>query len=173
MKILMQLLGLIILIPAVAMGALRYQYSEADGPSVLFPGGELTTGAFYNGPEPDWSFTANIPTLELQLNESMSSRFVWAVPFNGKLYVVSGYMNSALGRLWKHWAIEANEGDGAAVVRVNGIRYQRRLIRIFQGNELDGVASVLSNKYGSPITRQAIETGSTWVFEVAPRGRTL
>ncbi len=172
MRIIFQLLGLIILIPTVAFGALRYEFSDADGPSILFPGGELTSGTIYNGPEPDWSFTSDIQTIELQLDESMTSRLVWAVPVNGRLYVVSGYMGSILGRMWKHWAIEADEGDGAAVVRINGIRYPRRLIRVFQGGELDGVASVLTNKYDSPTTRQAIETGNTWVFQVVPRGGT-
>jgi hypothetical protein len=172
MKIILQLLGLVILIPAVALGALRYKYSDADGPSILFQGGELTSGTLYNGPEPDWSFAADIPTIELQINEPMSSRFVYAIVVNGRLYVVSGYMGSILGRLWKHWAVEASEGDGEAVVRINGVRYQRRLTRVFQGGVLDGVASVLTNKYGSPTTRQSIEAGNTWVFEVAPRGRT-
>ena len=170
MKIILQLLGLIFLIPAVAIGALRYQHSDSDGPSILFPGGELITGQVYNGPEPDWSFTADIPTIELQLEEPMSSRFVWAVPVNGRLYVVSGYMNSVIGRFWKQWAIDASNGNGAAVVRVNGVRYQRQLNRVLQGTELDGVANVLLNKYNYPITRQQIESGNAWVFKVAPRG---
>ena len=170
MRIIAQLLGLILLIPAVAFGTLRYKYSDADGPSILFPGGELTSGPIYNGPEPNWDFTANIPTIELQLNDPMSSRLVWAVPVNARLYVVSAYMGSIIGRTWKHWAVEANEGDGMAVLRINGTRYERRLIRVLQGGALDGVASVLTNKYGFPTTRQSIESGSTWVFEVAPIG---
>ena len=172
MRIIFQLIGLIILIPTVAFGALRYEFRDADGPSILFPGGELTSGVIYNGAEPDWSFTSDIQTIELQIDESMSSRLVWAIPVNGRLYVVSGYMGSILGRIWKHWAVEADNGDGLAVIRVNGIRYPRQLIRIHQGIELDGVASVLTNKYATPTTRQAIETGNTWVFQVAPRRST-
>lgn len=173
MKFIVQLLGLTFLIPAVAMGALRYKYSDADGPSILFPGGELISGSVYNGPEPDWSFTANIPTIELQLSESKSSRYVWAIPVNGRLYVVSSYMSSVIGRTWKHWAIEATEGDGAAIVRVNGVRYQRHLTRVFQGFELDGVANVLSSKYNFQTTRQDIESGNTWVFRAEPPEQTL
>lgn len=173
MKIILQLLGLIILLPAVAMGALRYKYSDADGPSILFPGGELTSGILYSGLEPDWDFTADIQTIELQLNEPMSSRFVWALPVDGKLYIASGYMSSALGRMWKHWAVEAQVGDGNAVVRINDVRYERRLVRILRGDVLDGVALVMTNKYGSPTNRQSIEAGNTWVFEVAPRGSEL
>lgn len=171
MKILLQLLGLIILLPVIAYGSLHYKYRNADGPSILFPGGELISGPFYNGTEPDWSFTAPIQSIELQLDASMTSRRVWAVPVNGRLYVVSGYMGSILGRIWKHWAVEAAEGDGNAVVRINGVRYPRRLVRIVQGGVLDGVAGVMTNKYGTPTTRQYIESGNVWVFEVAPRGR--
>lgn len=105
MRIIFQLLGLIILIPFVAFSALHYQYSDADGPSILFPGGQLISGPVYNGPEPDWSFTSDIQAIELQLDESMTSRYVWAVPVNGRLYVVSSYMGSILGRMWKHWLL--------------------------------------------------------------------
>lgn len=172
MRIILQLLGLIILIPTVALGALRYKYSGADGPSILFPGGELTSGAIYNGPEPNWDFTANIQTIELQLNAPIRSRLVRPVPVNGRLYIVSGNMGSIFARIWRPWAVDAHEGDGTALVRINGIRYQRRLMRIYEGSELDGVANVLSNKYGLPITRQSIESGKYWVFEVARGGRT-
>lgn len=169
MRLIAQLFGIIILLPVVAMGTLRYKYINADGPSILFPGGELISGPIYSGPKPDWSFTESIQTIELQLNDPMSSRFVWAVPVNGRLFVVSDYMDSVLGRTWKHWAIDALEGDGSAVVRINGIRYQCRLIRSFHGETLDGVARMLSKKYDSPTTRISIEIGNTWVFEIVPR----
>lgn len=171
MKFIVQLLGIIILIPLVAIGTLRYKNQDADGPSVLFPGGELISGPLYTGPEPDWSFTENIQTIELQLTDPISSRYVWVLPSNGRLFVASGYMNSILGRIWKHWAIQADEGNGEAIIRINGTRYQREIVRILQGNELDGVATVLTNKYGAATTRQQIEAGNTWVFELVPRGR--
>jgi len=52
-RALLQLLGILILIPAVALGTLRFQNRDADGPSILFPGGELVSGELHNGPEPD------------------------------------------------------------------------------------------------------------------------
>ncbi len=171
MKLIVQLFGIIILVPLVAIGTLRYKNQDADGPSVLFPGGQLVSGPLYTGSEPDWSFADNIQTIELQLTDPISSRYVWVLPVNGRLYVASGYMNSFLGRIWKHWAIQADEGNGEAVIRINGTRYQRRIVRIRQGNELDGVATVMTNKYGSPTTRQQIEAGNTWVFELTARGR--
>ena len=78
-------------------------------------------------------------------------------------------MSSFLGRLWKHWAVQADAGDGLAVVRINGIRYERQLVRIKEGPELDGVGASMA-KYGSATTRQTIEAGNTWIFELAPRG---
>ena len=78
-------------------------------------------------------------------------------------------MGTALGRLWKHWAVQADEGDGLAVVRIDGIRYARQLVRINEGPVLDGFVVASKEMYGSPSTRQSIEAGLTWVFELAPR----
>jgi len=165
-----QALGLLLLIPAVALVTLRFEHRNADGPSILFPGGELVSGALYTGSEPDWTLTARVPTVELQLNDPVSSRLIWIVESEGRIYVASGYMSSLLGRLWKHWALQADDGDGLAVVRMNGTRYERRLVRIAEGPALDGVAAALQAKYGMPATRQDIEAGNTWIFELAPRG---
>lgn len=166
-----QALGIMLLIPAVALGTLRYENRHADGPSILFPGGELVSGELYAGPEPDWGFIDQVATVELQLDESLSSRLIWIIQDEGKIYIASGYMSTVLGRLWKHWAVQADEGDGRAVVRVNGTRYQRQLVRIQQGPVLDGVAAAMAAKYRVPASRQDIEAGNTWIFELAPRGR--
>ena len=169
-KLGLQILGILILIPVVALGTLRFVNRNADGPSILFPGGELISGEMYTGPEPDWSFTDQISTIELQLNDPVSSRLIWILESEGKIYIASGYMSSFLGRLWKHWAVQADEGDGRAVVRIEGTRYDRQLMRISEGPALDGVAAKMTSKYRSPTTRQAIEDGNTWIFELAPRG---
>lgn len=170
LKIGLQILGILILIPFVALGTLRFVNRNADGPSILFPGGELVSGDLYTGSEPDWSFTNQISTIELQLNDPVNSRLIWILESEGKIYIASGYMSSFLGRLWKHWAVQADEGDGRAVVRIDGTRYERQLIRINEGAVLDGVAAKMTTKYRSPTTRQAIETGNTWIFELAPGG---
>jgi hypothetical protein len=173
MKLLMiaaQALGIVLLIPAVALATLRFEHRNADGPSILFPGGALISGELYRGPEPDWRFTEQVATVELQLNDPPSSRLIWIIESEGRIYIASGYMTSLLGRLWKHWAFEADQGDGQVVVRVNGVRYERQLVRIKEGPVLDGVAAAMQEKYRSPASRQDIEAGNTWVFELAPRG---
>lgn len=94
----------------------------------------------------------------------------------GKIYVPSGYMQSFLGRLWKEWAFQAAEGDGLAVARINGIRYERQLVRISEGDAIKGIAQKMAQKYaggGGPeaVARgmQSVSNGDTWLFELAPR----
>ena len=83
-----------------------------------------------------------------------------------------------LGRLWKEWAFEADQGNNEGVLRVNNIRYPRTLVRITEGDVLNGVSAKLITKYGgaptaSPeaiaATRAGIEAGLSWVFELVPR----
>ena len=75
-KIVLQILGVLILIPALAMATMRIENRNADGPSILFPGGEMTSGELHTGPEPDWSFINDIQLVELQLNDPMASRLI-------------------------------------------------------------------------------------------------
>ena len=177
-KIVAQVLGLVVIFFVVAIGTLRFQHRNNDGPSILFPGGALVSGELHTGPEPDWSFTSDIQIIELELDDSDSSRRIWIQDADGKAYVVSGYMDNFLGRLWKHWAVEADEGSGRAVLRIGDTRYERQLVRIHEGDVLDGVAASVIRKYlgGNPTPeaiagyRAAIESGNTWAFELAPRG---
>ena len=177
-KIVLQVLGILILIPAVGMATLRVEHRNADGPSILFPGGEMTTGRMHTGPEPDWSFTDDIRVVDLQLNDPMASRLIYVLESDGRLFIISGYMTTMLGRLWKDWAFEADEGNNQGVLRVDGVRYPRTLVRIKEGDILDGVAAKLITKYGGASsasaeaiagTRASIEAGQSWVFELVPR----
>ena len=47
-------------------------------------------------------------------------------------------MNSTVGKLWKSWPAQA-EQDGRAVVRIDGVRYERQLVRITSGAGLESV----------------------------------
>ena len=179
LKIARQVLGFVVLIGAVTIGTLRIQRSSADGATVVFPGGEMVAGELHTGPEPDWSFTDDIFTIELQLNDPMASRRIFILESEGKIYVVSGYMKSFLGKIWKEWAFDADEGNDEGVLRVNNVRYPRQLVRIKEGDVLNGVSAKLLAKYsGVPtpvsaeviaISRADIENGNSWIFELAPR----
>lgn len=178
-KIALQVVGFVVLIGAVAIGTLRIQRSSADGATVVFPGGEMIAGEIHTGPEPDWSFTDDVFTIELQLNDPMATRRIFILESEGKIYVVSGYMKSTLGKIWKEWAFDADEGNNEGVLRVNNVRYPRQLVRIKKGDVLNGVSAKLLAKYSgvpTPVpaeaiatTRADIEDGNSWIFELIPR----
>jgi len=179
LKIALQMLGFVVLIGAVTIGTLRIQRSSGDGATVVFPGGEMVAGELHTGPEPDWSFTDDIFTIELQLNDPMATRRIFIIESEGKIYVISGYMKSFLGKIWKEWAFDADAGNDEGVLRVNNVRYPRKLVRIEEGDVLNGVAAKLLAKYSgvpTPVSANAIATaradiedGNSWIFEIAPR----
>ena len=161
--------GVLILIPVVVLGALAVSARFSDGPSVVFSGGPLVAGELVTGPEPDWSFARDVGTIELQLLDPPRSRLIWIAEHEGKIYVVSGYMNSFLGRLWKKWPAQA-EQDGRAILRIDGKRYERTLVRLKTEPVVAGVTAEFSRKYGAGMTPASIESENTWLFELAPRG---
>jgi len=158
----------LLLIPVAAVGTAAVKQRFADGPNRVFSGGRLVSGELHTGSEPDWSFVSDIPTIELQLLDPPRSRRIWIAEADGKLYVWSGYMSTAVGRLWKRWPVQA-ERDGRAVIRIDGKRYERQLVRVKSGGVLDGVSAAIAAKYPSQTTRAAVEAGEAWVFEAAPR----
>ena len=160
--------GCLLSIPVAAVTTAAVKQRFADGPNRLFSGGPLVAGELHAGPEPDWSFVREIPTIELQLLDPPRSRRIWTTEHDGRLYVWSGYMGTAVGRLWKRWPVQA-ERDGRAVLRIEGKRYERRLVRIESGEILDGIASAIRDKYPSQVTRASVEAGDSWVFEATPR----
>ena len=157
---------LLIPVTAVTTAAVKQRFTE--GPNRVFSGGPLESGELHTGSEPDWSFVSEIPTIEMQLLEPPRSRRIWTAEFNGKLYVWSGYMGTPVGRIWKRWPVQA-ERDGRAVIRIDGKRYERQLVRITAGEILDGISTAIRSKYPSQTTRTAVEAGDVWVFEAAPR----
>jgi hypothetical protein len=177
-KTILQIFGIMVLLLAVTLITLKLKNQNADGPSVLFPGGELVSGQWHRGPEPDWSFTDPISVIELQTNNPMSSRRIYVMESDGKVYVPSGYMRSFLGKLWKEWAFQVEDGSNLAVARIDGVRYERELLRVKDPAILDGVATKLAQKYSggaSPETvaaiTQSVTDGDTWIFEMAPRSQ--
>ena len=166
-KIVVIVLG-ILLVPTAAVLTAAAKMSSADGPNRVFSGGLLVSGELYAGAEPDWGFLEQVPTVELQLLNPPESRRIWVAEVEGKMYVWSGYMNSFFGKIWKTWPGQA-VADGRAVVRIEGVRYERQLKRIQTGDVLDAIAATISAKYPSRATRAVIESGDLWIFEVAPR----
>ena len=167
-KKLLVALGVLLLIPIVAVGTLLATSGYSGRASVVFGGVELVGGELVTGPEPDWSFARNLPTLELQLLNPLRSRVIWVVVSEGKPYVVSAYMGTTIGRFWKRWPAQA-ERDGRAIVRIADKRYERTLQRIKTGPVVEGVTAELVRKYRLRVSPADIEAGKVWLFELAPR----
>ena len=56
-----------------------------------------------------------------------------------------------------------------AVIRVDGVRYERQLVRIKRGAGLDELTALINEKYSSQATPATIDSGDLWMFEAAPR----
>jgi len=142
-----------------------------DGPLGVVAGGPFDSGELYTGPEPDWSFLRDYATVEFQLLDPRRSRTTWIMEHENRIFIVSGYMNTWYGGLWKHWPAEA-EQDGRIVLRVDGKLYEREMVRVMEGDFVPPVLAELSRKYlgGIDVPMSEITSGNMWMFELLPRG---
>ena len=132
-----------------------------DGPIGPFPGGPLASGELVTGPDPDWTFAAEIPSIELQVNPADPlTRTVWVLVDQGELFVPAGLASR------KNWPSQA-VADGRVVIRVDGKRYERQASRVTDPVRIDALRSALGRKYG--MTPGPDGSDDTWFFRLAPR----
>jgi hypothetical protein len=164
--ILVGLTAIILLGVAILFVGARF----ADGPLEIVAGGPFRTGEWHTGPEPDWTFLRDRGTVEFQLLEPARARTTFVMIHDGRIFIPSGYMTTWYGKIWKHWPYQA-EKDPRAVLRVDGHRYERTLVRLTDGPDLEPVLAELSRKYGNglEISPERIQSGDLWLFELAPR----
>jgi len=173
MGVLKFLVKLVVVI-AIGIGILLFVARFADGPLEIIAGGELTSGELHTGPEPDWSIVRDLNTVEFQLLEPARSRTTWIMEADGRVFIPCGYMTTWWGKLWKQWPIEA-EQDGRIVLRADGVRYERQLVRRQFSEIPPKVFSELARKYvqGGGMTGEDAErsmtSGYLWMFELMPR----
>jgi len=170
-KIFLRILGGTTLGIAVIVGGVIVGARAADGPWGILAGGAFKTGTKYTGKEVDWSFVRDIDTIEFQSIEPERSRTPWGLPHDGRAFIPCGYMDSTWGRMWKQWPIEA-ERDGRAIVRIDGVLYDRYLTRTSDEETLRPVVAELFRKYleRPPPPDVTVASDTLWVFELAPRG---
>lgn len=162
--------GVVLLVIVLVLAATVVLARFHDGPLAIIPGGPLLAGELVSGPEPDWTFARDIQEIELQLEDPPRSRTIWLLVHDHRLFAVSGYMNTAVGRFWKQWPAQA-ERDGRAVVRIDGKRYERKLVRLTDRPTIEALAAEARRKYQVPLMPEAAETGDAWFFAVLPRDR--
>jgi hypothetical protein len=170
MGTLLKWLGIITATLVVAVGLFLFAMRFADGPLEIVAGGPFRSGELAPTP-PDWSFLRERGTIEFQTLEPATSRTTWVASHEGRLFVVSGYMNTNYARVWKQWPRYLQD-DNRIILRVDGKLYEQRLERIMEGPEVIPVLNEFSRKYlgGAKVTSPAqVTNGDTWMFEVLPR----
>jgi hypothetical protein len=167
--ILKVLLGLVVVI-VVGITGLLVVGRMSDGPLAIIAGGPFTSGELHEGQEPNWEELVDAVTVEFQSLDPARSRTTWIVVHDGRLFIPCGYMTTTWGRIWKQWPVEA-EQDGRVILRANGKLYDRNLVRIKSGPEIQPILAELGRKYGdgSPFPPEAVSSDYLWIFEMAPR----
>ncbi len=166
MKKILKWTGLIIvaliLCISLFLGSMRFH----DGPLEIFAGGPFKTGTLSTSPS-SWSFLKDRYSIEFQTMEPAQSRTVWLATYEQRLFIVSGYMTTNYGAIWKQWP-HYLEADDRVILRIDGNLYQQRLRRVMSGPEVVPVLNEFSRKYGDGEAAgdQAVATGYTWMYEV-------
>jgi len=171
MTTLLKIFGGILAVFAVLAILILIGARFADGPLEIIAGGPFASGELVET-EPDWSFitTTGRREVQFQLLDPERSRTTWIVEHEGRIYIPSGYMNSLVGKIWKHWPYEA-EKDGRILLRIDDDIYERELVRVMDGPALPHILQKLSDKYlgGAPASTDSVDSGDIWIFEVAAR----
>lgn len=155
-----KIIGGLLLLVVIAIGATAFGARFADGPIALFPGGPLRSGTVVTDAVTDWSFARDTPEIELQLSSQDRSRTVWIGVHQGSAYIPAS-LDFPPGKTWHKLAVE----DGRATLRIDGQRYPVTLVRTEDGSEQDAVRELLGAKYdGGPPGG-----GGAWFFRVSSR----
>ena len=162
-------IGFLSILTAVALFFFGTRFT--DGPLAIFTGGPFTSGVLESAPE-DWSYLKDRDLIEFQTLTPARSRTVWLAVHDSRLFIVSGYMNTGYGSIWKQWPHYLGEDD-RIILRVDDALYEQRLKRIMEGPEIVPVLQELGRKYFDGTqglgTQDTVVRGDTWMFEVVDR----
>lgn len=170
MKKLLKSVAVILSLALIGIGLFLVAMRFSDGPLEIVSGGPFTTGQLTPAPA-DWSFLKERDTIEFQTLDPQTSRTVWVASHQGRLFIVSGYMNTGYAAIWKQWP-HYLEDDNRIILRIDGKLYEQRLNRIMDDPAIIPVLNELSRKYlgGAPVTSdEQVIQGDTWMFEVVDR----
>lgn len=151
------LVGLAALVVVVFVGA-RF----GDGPMGPVPGGALRAGDLVAETNVDWTFATAEPEIELQLLHPVRSRTVWLVVHERRAYVPCS-LDFPPFKTWHHEALE----DGRAIVRVQGKRYERQLVRVTDEALIAELTPRIAAKYALEGS-DGFDPARIWLFRLDP-----
>jgi hypothetical protein len=160
---------MVIAVIVIAIGSFLFYMRFHDGPIEVFSGGAFSSCELVNESAPNWNEISELATFEVQTLVPARSRTTWLTVVDDRLFIPSGYMNTAFGKIWKRWPLHA-EKDGRARLRIGDKIYELRLNRISPEDPIiPGVVAGLNSKYPSEGTVDQVKSNDTWIFELAPR----
>ena len=167
--------GIVLLVIVLAITGFLTAMRFADGPSEIWSGGPFQTGELTERPA-DWSFLKGRAEIEFQTMDPDTSRTVWLGVIDGRLYIVSGYMNTAMGKIWKQWPYYLADDD-RIILRADGKLYEQRLERLMSFLQVVELMEIFGEKYGVALgpdmSKEALDaalaSGDFWLFEVVDR----
>ena len=168
MKTLLKWLGIGLALIVLALGLFFFSMRFHDGPIEIITGGPFKTGEPATAPE-SWGFLADRGTLEFQTMAPPRSRTVWLAVVDDRLFLISGYMTTGYGKLWKQWPHHVVEDD-RVILRIDGKLYEQRVERITEGEIIAPVMAEFGRKYGFEGSPEAVASGYAWLYEVKARG---
>lgn len=167
MKKILKWAGMVVAVFALLVGVFLISMRFADGPVEIFSGGAFTSGELTAAPA-DWTFLTDRNTIEFQTMDPTTSRTVWVAVHEQRLFLLSGYMDTGYGGIWKKWP-HYLENDDRVILRIDGKLYEQRLERIMQGSEIVPVLSEISRKYlgnAAVTSDEQVTSSSAWMYEV-------
>ena len=176
MKSLLKYLGITSLSAILVMGMFFIYMRLHDGPIEFIPWFTISTGGpFRSGelePSPDnWTFLKERQEIEMETLNLGTTKLIWTMVVDGRMFVASGRRQTWYGQLWKQWPRRLDEDD-RIILRVDDVLYEQRLIPITEGDIILPVLKESWRKYGrgpEPTSSARVTEELIWLFEIVDR----
>ncbi len=144
---------------------LVFGVAACSGPVGPFAGGALS-GEPHSGPVSDWSFAADVETVQLETNpDSPHSVNTWIGVINGQAYIPTSLILGAENPQEREWVQNISANDTARL-RIEGTVYNVRLQRVQADTEKEQARQMLMIKYAEEATDHS---NAAWIYRVISR----
>ena len=161
----------------VALASVFFIYMRLnDGPIEFIPWFTMSTGGPFRSGElvlsPDnWTFLKERQEIEMETLNLGTTKLIWTMVVDGRMFVASGRPQTWYGQLWKQWPQRLDEDD-RIILRVDDVLYKQRLIPITEGDIILPVLKESWRKYGrgpEPTSSARVTEELIWLFEIVNR----
>jgi len=147
-----------------------------DGPVEFVPWFTISTGGpFRSGqllPSPDdWTFLKDREEIEMETLNLGTSKTIWTMVVDGRIFVASGRRQTWYGKYWKQWPQRVDDDD-RIILRVDDTLYEQRLVPVTEGEIVLPVLKESWRKYGrgsEPTSDARVTNELIWLFEIVGR----